>query len=90
MIDTIGGPTKVNNFLATLNIRTINEKNLKKMERRAGQHVESFADSSMNKSALEAFDQEMRYVQIIMETKVGTWVTYYVIFIMTQDHDLDL
>lgn len=35
--DSIGGPHRVNNFLSILNIKPIDQKNLKYMERRAGQ-----------------------------------------------------
>ena len=58
MIDVIGGARKVNNILATLNIRPISEKNLKKMERRAGEAMEEFADENMRTEAKIAFAKE--------------------------------
>ena len=61
MIDTIGGSGKVNNFLATLNVKPIPKRNLQKMERRAGQFVEAVAETSVKKAAQTAFQQEMRY-----------------------------
>ena len=36
MVDSIGGPMRMNNFLRTLNILEILDKNLKLMERCAG------------------------------------------------------
>ena len=49
MIDVIGGAPKVNNILTTLNIRPISEKNRKKMERRAGEAIEEFAEENRGK-----------------------------------------
>ncbi|KAH3785237.1 hypothetical protein DPMN_163322 [Dreissena polymorpha] len=44
---SLGMPVKVNNFLTTLNITLIANKNLKKMEARAGEAIKkiSFASS---------------------------------------------
>ena len=39
MIDSLGGPKRVNNFLSTLNLKPVSNKNLKKMEVRAGEVV---------------------------------------------------
>lgn len=61
MIDSIGGSGKVNNLLSTLNVKPIPKANLQKMERRAGQLIESVAESSRKSAAQEAFKQEMRY-----------------------------
>ena len=61
MIDTGLGPTRVNNFLTTLNMKPINHRNLKKMERRAGAAVEEVAEESARRAAKAAFDQEMMY-----------------------------
>lgn len=36
MIDNLGGTDRVNNLLAALNMKPVNAKNLKVMERRAG------------------------------------------------------
>ncbi|XP_052695763.1 uncharacterized protein LOC128174187 [Crassostrea angulata] len=60
MIDSIGGPVKVNNTLSTLNIPPIGEKNLKCMERRAGEVVEKVAGMSTLNAAKEAFEMEMQ------------------------------
>ena len=60
MIDSVGGSTRVNNLLATLNIKPIDEENLKKMERRAGQAIEAVADTSMAEFAAKAFSLEMK------------------------------
>lgn len=60
MIDSIGGPVKVNNMLSTLNIPPIGEKNLKCMERRAGEVVEKVARMSTLNAAKEAFEMEMQ------------------------------
>lgn len=37
----------MNNFLATLNLPTVNNKNLKVMKRRAGEMIEKFVDENM-------------------------------------------
>jgi hypothetical protein len=60
MIDSIGGPDRLNNFLSTLNLKPINPKSLKKMERRAGVYVEAVAKSSTQKAATDAFEMEMK------------------------------
>lgn len=60
MINSIGGPVKVNNMLSTLNIPPIGEKNLKCMERRAGEVVEKVAGMSTLNAAKEAFEMEMQ------------------------------
>lgn len=60
MIDSIGGPQRVNNFLTTLDLPSISHNNMKCMERQAG--IEAYADKSMA-SATEAsfsFDAEIR------------------------------
>ncbi|XP_062601776.1 uncharacterized protein LOC134263439 [Saccostrea cucullata] len=62
MIDSIGGPDKVNNILSTLNIPTISSKILKSMERRAGEVIEEVARKSTNNAALEAFKMEMQEI----------------------------
>ncbi|XP_062596795.1 uncharacterized protein LOC134258284 [Saccostrea cucullata] len=59
MIDSVGGPQRMNNFLATLNLPTINNKNLKVMERRAGEMIEKFADENMRNESQKAFREEM-------------------------------
>ena len=59
MVDSIGGPVRVNNFLSTLNIPEIQSKNLKHMERRAGDLIETVATESTRTAADEAFKAEM-------------------------------
>lgn len=59
MIDSLGGPNRVNNFLSTLNIKPIDQKNLKSMERRAGQKIEEVAKRSMELAATEIYKLEM-------------------------------
>lgn len=59
LIDSLGGPTRVNNFLSTLNIKPIDQKNLKSMERRAGQKIEEVATRSMELAATETYKLEM-------------------------------
>ena len=58
MVDSIGGPVRMNNFLSTLNIPEIQDKNLKLMERRAGDLIETVAEST-HAAANEAFKAEM-------------------------------
>lgn len=41
MVDSIGGPVRVNHFLSTLNIPEIQDKNLKLMGSRAGELIET-------------------------------------------------
>lgn len=60
MIDSIGGPVKVNNMLSTLNIPPIGETNLKCMERRAGEVVEKVSGMSTLNAAKEAFEMDMQ------------------------------
>lgn len=60
MIDSLGGLVRVNNFLASLNVKPISNKNLKTMERRAGNIVEHVADMSTREAAKDAFHQEMK------------------------------
>ena len=60
MIDSIGGPQRVNNFLTTLDLPSISHKNLKAMESRAGQMIEDYAEKSMANATKVSFDTEMR------------------------------
>uniref|UniRef100_A0A8W8NP81 Exonuclease domain-containing protein n=1 Tax=Magallana gigas TaxID=29159 RepID=A0A8W8NP81_MAGGI len=62
MIDSLGGADRVNNVLAALNLKPISQKNLKMIERRAGNFVESIAKSSMSKAAKDSFELEMEDV----------------------------
>lgn len=59
MIDRLGGLNRVNNFLSTLNIKPIDQKNLKSMERRAGQKIEEVAKRSMELAATDTYKLEM-------------------------------
>lgn len=55
MIDNLGGPDRVNNVLAALNLKPISQKNLKMIERRPGNFFECIAKSSMSKVAKKFF-----------------------------------
>lgn len=46
MVDSIGGPRRVNNFLSTMNVPVISNTSLKAMERRAGTSIEVVSDHS--------------------------------------------
>ena len=59
MVDSIGGPVRMNNFLSFLNIPEILDKNLKLMDRRAGDLIETVATESTPAAANEAFKTEM-------------------------------
>lgn len=59
MIDNLGGTDRVNNLLAALNMKPVNAKNLKVMERRAGHFVEKVSKMSTDKAAKESSQQEM-------------------------------
>ena len=59
MIDNVGGPRRVNNFLTTLNVPSISNSNLKKMERRAGIAVDKISDQSSHETACDAFLMEI-------------------------------
>ena len=43
MVDSLGGPCRVNNVLATLDLPIINNRNLKKMEDMSGDHIMAFS-----------------------------------------------
>ncbi|XP_053392723.1 uncharacterized protein LOC123542269 isoform X2 [Mercenaria mercenaria] len=62
MIDSLGGPRRVNNMLATLNLKTVSDANLKKMEIRAGDVVEKVSTESSRAVAEEAFKNEMETI----------------------------
>jgi hypothetical protein len=62
IIDSVGGHVKVNNMLSSLNLQTIDHKNLDKMERRAGRLEEAVAEQSERTAAKDAFSKEMMYV----------------------------
>ncbi|KAL4222716.1 hypothetical protein ACF0H5_018757 [Mactra antiquata] len=64
MIDSVGGPNNVNNFLSTLNIPTINPNKLKKMECRAGTYIEKVAAKSTTSAAKLTFDIEMKDIAL--------------------------
>ncbi len=60
MIDSIGRGRKVNNILATLNIKPISEKNLIIMEERAGKVMESLNQEVMDHYTHEAYVAEIK------------------------------
>jgi hypothetical protein len=60
MVDSIGGPRRVNNFLSTMNVPVISNTSLKAMERRAGTSIEVVSDHSCRAAAQDAFQKEMR------------------------------
>ncbi|KAH3705143.1 hypothetical protein DPMN_080208, partial [Dreissena polymorpha] len=49
----------VNDFLTTLNITLIANRNLKKMEARAGESIKKISTASYNKAAIDAYEKEM-------------------------------
>ncbi|XP_056014682.1 uncharacterized protein LOC125676111 isoform X4 [Ostrea edulis] len=59
MIDSVGGPQRMNNLLTTLDLPFINNKSLKTMERRAGQFIEKYAEENMKKESAMAYEKEM-------------------------------
>ncbi|KAH3864946.1 hypothetical protein DPMN_027979 [Dreissena polymorpha] len=56
---SLGRPVKVNKFLTTLNITLFANRNLKKMEARAGQAIKKIFTTSSNKAAIGAYEKEM-------------------------------
>ncbi|KAH3810012.1 hypothetical protein DPMN_138394 [Dreissena polymorpha] len=57
---SLGRPVKVNNFLTTLNITLIANRNLKKMEAAcAGEAIKKISTASSNKAAIDAYEKEM-------------------------------
>ncbi|KAH3862401.1 hypothetical protein DPMN_025368 [Dreissena polymorpha] len=54
-----GRPVKVNNFIKTLKITLIANRNLKKMEARAGEAIKKISTASSNKAAIDAYEKEM-------------------------------
>ncbi|KAH3716113.1 hypothetical protein DPMN_058831 [Dreissena polymorpha] len=56
---SLGRPVKVNNFLTTLNITLVANRNLKKMETRAREAIKKISTASSNKAATDAYEQEM-------------------------------
>ncbi|KAH3741768.1 hypothetical protein DPMN_048495 [Dreissena polymorpha] len=50
---SLSRPVKVNNFLTTLNITPIANRNLKKLEARAGEAIKKISTASSNKAATE-------------------------------------
>lgn len=59
MIDSVGGPQRVNNFLTTLDLPYISHKNLKVMGWRAGHIIENFAEKSMTNARKTAFEKDI-------------------------------
>ena len=64
MIFNHGGTDRVNNFSTSLNVKLINAKNLKVMEKRAGSLVENVSEISTKTAAKESFKQEMKQVKL--------------------------
>lgn len=59
MIDSLGAPNLENNILSTLNIKPIDQKNLKSMECRAGQKMEEAAKQSKESATTETYKLEI-------------------------------
>lgn len=59
MIDSLGGPDRVNILLSTLNIPTINNKTLMVKERSAGESVETVPKVTTKKATEEGYHVEM-------------------------------
>ncbi|KAH3864014.1 hypothetical protein DPMN_027026 [Dreissena polymorpha] len=59
MIVSLGRPVKVNNFLTTLNITLIANRNLKKKETCAEEAFKKISTTSSNKAAIDAYEKEM-------------------------------
>lgn len=59
MIDSVGGPQRMNNLLSTLDLPIINNRSLKTMERRAGNIIEQYAEENMKKESKMAYEKEM-------------------------------
>lgn len=66
MIDSLGGPQRVNNFRTTLDLPYISHQNLKEMERRAGHIIENFAEKSMTNARKTVFEKEMRFEYVLI------------------------
>ncbi|KAH3839402.1 hypothetical protein DPMN_112832 [Dreissena polymorpha] len=56
---SLGKPLKVNNFLTTLIITLIANRNLKKMKARAGKAIKKISSASSNKASIDAYEKEM-------------------------------
>ncbi|KAH3752523.1 hypothetical protein DPMN_187144 [Dreissena polymorpha] len=56
---SLGKWVKVNNFLTTLNITLIANRNLKKMETRALEAIKKISTAPSNKAAIDAYEKEM-------------------------------
>lgn len=60
MIDSLGAPNLENNILSTLNIKPIDQKNLKSsMQYRAGQKMEEAAKQSKESATTETYKLEI-------------------------------
>ncbi|KAH3784997.1 hypothetical protein DPMN_163077 [Dreissena polymorpha] len=55
-IVSLGRPVRVNDFLTTLNITLIANRNLKKMEARAREAIKKISTASSNKTAIDAYE----------------------------------
>ncbi|KAH3840356.1 hypothetical protein DPMN_113804 [Dreissena polymorpha] len=56
---SLGRPVKVNNFLTTLNITLIANRNFKKMEACAWEAIKKISTASSIKAAVDAYEKEM-------------------------------
>ncbi|KAH3736478.1 hypothetical protein DPMN_043047 [Dreissena polymorpha] len=56
---SLGRPVKVNNILNTLKITLIANRNLKKMEARAGEAIKKISTASSYKAAIDVYQKEM-------------------------------
>ncbi|KAH3818399.1 hypothetical protein DPMN_120009 [Dreissena polymorpha] len=56
---SLGRPVKINNFLTTLNLTLISNRNLKKMDARAGEAIKKISTASSNKAAIDVYEREM-------------------------------
>jgi len=85
MSDSIGGSGKVNNFLATLYVKTIPRRNLQKTKRRAGTFIEAVAESSFKSAAQSAFEQEMRYLFAISMIFCNLYLCLHIVLSVSQN-----
>ena len=61
MIGNVGGPKRMNNLITILDLSFINSRSLKTMERRTGQIVEKYAEKTMKKESIMAFEKEILF-----------------------------
>ncbi|KAH3702580.1 hypothetical protein DPMN_077604 [Dreissena polymorpha] len=56
---SLGRSVKVNNFLTTVHITLIANRNLKKIKARAGEAIKKTSTASSKKAAIDAYVKEM-------------------------------